>query len=102
MYVKTTLDDRRIEVINGWLCLDGRPEVQELVVLDAHPNRQAILKVSPKATQMGGRLALTMAEASTAQATLRRQQDSFDGSHRAVTERLRHAVWQKVFAEGAE
>jgi len=102
VYVKTTLDDRKVEVINGWLCLDGKPEVSELVVLDEHPNRQAILKVQPKATHMGGRLPLTMAEASTAQAALRRQQDRFDGSHHAVSERLRNAVWQKVFAEGAE
>jgi hypothetical protein len=60
-YVKTTLDGRQVEVINGWLCLDGKPETDALVVLDEHPNRQAILKASPKATHMGGRLPLTMA-----------------------------------------
>lgn len=102
VYVKTTLDGREVAVINGWLCLDGRPEVRALVVLDEHPNRQAILQVQPRATHMGGRLPLTMAEASTAQAALRRQQDGFDGSRPAVAERLRRAVWQKVFAEGAE
>jgi hypothetical protein len=102
VFVKTTLDGRQVEVIDGWLCLDGRPEVRELVVLDEHPNRQAILKVQPKATHMGGRLPLTMAEASVAQAALRRQQDRFDGSPQAVAERLRQAVWQKSFAEGVE
>jgi len=33
------------------------------------------------------------------QGALRRAHDTFDGSRHAVTERLRNAVWQKVFAE---
>ena len=100
--VKTTQDDRKVEVIDGWVCLAGVPEVQALVVLDEHPNRQAILKVCPKATHMAGRLPLTMAEASVAQAALRRMQDRFDGSPQSVAERLRQAVWQKSLAEGVE
>ena len=58
--------------------------------------------VVPGATHIGGRIPLTMPEASVAQGALRRQQDRFDGSPRAVQERLRNAIWQKVFAEGAE
>ena len=100
--VKVTLDDRKVEVIDGWVCLAGVPEVRALVVLDEHPNRQAILKLAPKATHMAGRLPLSMAEASVAQAALRRMQDRFDGSPQAVAERLRRAVWQKSAAEGAE
>jgi hypothetical protein len=92
--VKTTLDGRAVEIINGWVCLDGKPETDEVVVLDEHPNRQAILKAVPKATHMAGRLPLTMA--------LRRHHDKFDGSAVAVSERLRQAVWQKAFAEGVE
>lgn len=102
VFVKETLDGRQVEVINGWVCLAGVPETRELVVLDEHPNRQNILKVHPKATHMAGRIALTLPEASTAQGALRRMQDRFDGSPQAVSERMRHAVWQKVFAEGAE
>lgn len=100
--VKYLSDDRKVEIIDGWLCLEGRPEVRELVVLDEHPNRQAILRVVPKATHMAGRIPLTMPEASVAQAALRRAHDTFDGSAHAVTERMRHAVWQKVFADGAD
>lgn len=100
--VKTTLDGRSVEVINGWVCLDGKPETDALVVLEEHPNRQAILKLVPKATHMAGRLPLTMAEASVAQAALRRHQDTFDGSAVAVAERLRKAIWQKAAAEGVE
>lgn len=102
VYVKTTLDGRKVEIINGWVCLEGRPETDEIVVLEEHPNRQAIQKAVPKATHMAGRLPLTMAEASVAQAALRRHHDSFDGSPLAVSERLRKAVWQKAMAEGVE
>ena len=101
-YVKTTLDDRKVEVIDGWICLDGVREANELVVLDEHPNRQAIRAAMPSATHIAGRLPLDMAQASMAQSALRRYYDSFDGSSLAVQERLRNAVWQKVFAEGAE
>jgi hypothetical protein len=102
VYVKHLSDDRVVEVIGRWVCIDGQPEADHLVVIDEHPNRQAILKVVPGATHVAGRLPLTMPQASTAQAALRRAHDSFDGSRQAVTERLRNAVWQKVFAEGAE
>lgn len=101
-FVKWTIDDRKVEVIDGWVCLDGVREASELTALAEHPNRQAILKVLPGASHMGGRIALTLPEASVAQAALRRHQDTFDGSPRAVQARLRQAVWQKVFADGAE
>ena len=100
--VKTTLDGRAVEVVNGWVCLAGQPEADEIIVLDEHPNRQAIQKMVPRATHMAGRLPLTMAEASVAQAALRRHHDTFDGSAIAVAERLRKAVWQKAAAEGVE
>jgi hypothetical protein len=100
--VKTTLDGRRVEVIGRHLCLDGVPETDTLTVLDEHPNRQAILQAVPRATHIGGRLPLTLAEASVAQAALRQAHDTFDGSPQAVSARLRHAVWQKTLADGAE
>jgi hypothetical protein len=100
--VKTTLDGRRVEVIGGHVCLDGRPEADTLVVLDEHPNRQAILKVQPRATHVAGRLPLTLAEASVAQAALRRAHDRFDGTAQAARERLRQAVWRKTVTDGAE
>jgi hypothetical protein len=58
--------------------------------------------VCPRATHIAGRLPLTLAEASVAQAALRRHHDRFDGSPMAVSERLRRAAWRKVLAEGAE
>jgi hypothetical protein len=101
-FVKTTLDGRRVEVVGRWVCLDGRPEADALVVIDEHPNRQAILAAVPRATHVAGRLPLTLGEASVAQAALRRVTDTFDGSAAAVRERLRAAVWNKLVADGAE
>jgi hypothetical protein len=101
-YVKHLADDRLVEVIGRYVCIEGEPEADHLVVIDEHPNRQAILKAVPGATHVAGRVPLTMPQASMAQAALRRAHDTFDGSPHAVAERMRHAVWQKVFAEGAE
>lgn len=102
VYVKTTQDGRLVEVIDGWVCLGGKPETDALVVLDEHPNRQAIQRAVPKASHMAGRLPLTLHEASVAQAALRRHHDRFDGSAVAVAERLRKALWQKATADGVE
>lgn len=102
IYVKTTLDGRQVEVINGWVCLAGQRETDSIVALDEHPNRQAILRAVPKASHMAGRLPLTLAEASVAQAALRRHQDAFDGSPYAVAERLRKVSWVKAMTEGVE
>lgn len=102
VYVKHLSDDRVVEVIGRNVCIEGQPEADHLVVIDEHPNRQAILKAVPGATHVAGRVPLTMPQASMAQAALRRAHDTFDGSAHAVSERLRNAIWQKVFAEGAE
>ena len=102
VYVKHLADDRLVEVIGRHVCIAGEPEADHLVVIDEHPNRQAILRAVPGATHVAGRVPLTMPQASMAQAALRRANDTFDGSAHAVSERLRHAVWRKVLAEGAE
>jgi hypothetical protein len=102
LLVKTTLDGRKVEVIGEQLCLDGQPEADHLVPLDEHPNRQAIQRAVPLATHMAGRLPLTMAEASVAQAAMRRAGDRFDGTSAAINERLRRAVWQKTAVDGAD
>lgn len=102
VFVKLTLDGRRVEVRGHQVCLDGWPEADVLVPLDDHPNRQAILRAVPEATHVAGRLPLTLAQASTAQAALRRATDRFDGSPQAVRERMRAAVWQKSMADGPD
>jgi hypothetical protein len=41
-YIKTTLDGRKVEVIDGWICLGGAREADALIPMEEHPNRQAI------------------------------------------------------------
>lgn len=102
VFVKHLSDGRVVEVIGRQVCIDGQPEADQLVVIDEHPNRKAILRAVPGASHVAGRLPLTLAQASVAQAALRRAHDAFDGGRHEVNERLRQAVWQKALADGAE
>ena len=86
VWVKTTQDGRRVEVIDGWVCLAGAREADSLIPMEEHPNRQAIAK----------------AEAAVAQSALSAAQRIFDASPAGSTQRLRHAVWAKAAAEGVE
>ena len=101
-YIKTTLDGRKVEVIDGWICLGGAREADCLIPMDEHPNRQAIQKAVPGATHAGGRLPFTLAEAAAVQGALSIAQRDFDASAAGITQRLRHAVWAKAHADGVE
>jgi len=101
-YIKTTQDGRKVEVIDGWICLGGVRESNNLVPMDEHPNRQAIVRTVPGATHAAGRLPLTLPEAAIAQNALSAGQRDFDASPSGITQRIRHAVWTKAFAEGVE
>jgi hypothetical protein len=101
-YIKTTLDGRKVEVIDGWVCLAGLREADSLIPMEEHPNRQAITKTVPGATHAAGRLPFTLAEAAMAQNALSAAQRIFDASPAGITQRLRHAVWAKATAEGVE
>jgi hypothetical protein len=102
VYIKTTQDGRKVEVIDGWVCLGGVREADNLIAMDAHPNRQAIAKAVPGATHVAGRLPLTLPEAAVAQGALSIAQRQFDASPAGITQRLRKAVWAKTAAEGIE
>jgi hypothetical protein len=101
-YIKTTQDGRRVEVIDGWICLGGAREADSLIPMDEHPNRQAIVRAVPGATHAGGRLPFTLAEAAAVQSALSIAQRNFDASPAAITQRLRHAMWAKATADGVE
>jgi hypothetical protein len=101
-YIKTTLDGRKVEVIDGWICLGGAREADCLIPMDEHPNRQAIARAVPGATHAGGRLPFTLAEAAAVQSALSIAQRNFDASPAGITQRLRHAVWAKAHADGVE
>lgn len=100
--VRTTADGRKVEVIDGWVCLDGHPEADHLVPLDEHPNRQAIMRSVPGTTHMAGRIPLDHAQAATANAAMTIAQRQFDASEAGINERIRRAVWQRAQAEGVD
>ncbi|MBT9549383.1 MAG: hypothetical protein IV088_00930 [Hydrogenophaga sp.] len=102
VYIKTTQDGRKVEVIDGWVCLGGVREADNLIAMDEHPNRQAIAKAVLGATHVAGRLPLTLPEAAVAQGALSIAQRQFDASPAGITQRLRKAVWAKTAAEGVE
>jgi hypothetical protein len=101
-YIKTTEGGLKVEVIDGAVCLDGKPETSTLVDLNAHPNREAILRAAPKATHMAGRIPLTHSEAGNASSALYRAKNDFDPSPKAIMERLRLSVIERARAEGIE
>ncbi|MDF1484090.1 hypothetical protein PY257_02645 [Ramlibacter sp. H39-3-26] len=100
--VKTTQDGRRVEVIDGWVCLAGVREADHLVPLLEHPNRQAIALAVPGASHVAGRIPLTHEETAIAQGAMAAARREFDASPAAITQRIRHAVWAKTAAEGVE
>ncbi len=102
VYVKTTEDGRKVEVIDGWLCLGGQRETDTLVPLIEHPNRQAIAKAVPGATHMGGRIPLRHDETAIAQGAMNQAKREFSTDPIAIADRFRKAVWAKAQFEGVE
>ncbi|WP_454731017.1 MULTISPECIES: hypothetical protein [Cupriavidus] len=100
--VKLTQDGRKVEVIDGWVCLAGAREADRLVPVLEHPNRQGIARAVPGATHMAGRVPLTHAEAAIAQGALAAAQRAFDASPSGIAQRIRRAIWAKTAAEGVE
>lgn len=100
--IKITQDGRRVEVIDGWVCLAGAREADGLIPMSEHPNRQAIAKAVPGATHVAGRIPLRHDEAAVAQGALSAAQRIFDASPAGITQRIRQATWAKAHAEGVE
>lgn len=100
--VKTTEDGRKVEVIDGWICLAGVREADHLVPLLEHPNRLAIARAVPGATHVAGRVPLTHEEAAIAQGAMSAAQRDFDASPAGIAQRIRLAVWAKTAADGVE
>lgn len=101
-FIKSTLDGRRVEVIDGAICLDGRFEAKELIQVAEHPNRQAILQALPGATHMAGRLPLTAEEATKTQDAMFAEKRAIDLSPQAIDRRLREAMFYRAKMEGIE
>jgi hypothetical protein len=101
-FIRSTSDGRKIEVIDGAVCLDGRIEARELIELGEHPNRQAILKAVPGATHMAGRLALTLEEAHMVNDAMGESKREIDLSPVAINRRLQDVMFHRAKMEGIE
>jgi hypothetical protein len=100
--VKTTQDGRRLEVVGQAILLGGKLEAVELVPVEKHPNRRAILEVMPEAAFMAGRVALTAEEGRIAQDALEEGERQFLSDPRAIEERFRHAANRREAELGIE
>jgi hypothetical protein len=100
--VKITQDGRKLEVNGLAICLDGKLEAFELIEVEMHPNRRAILKVLPEATHMAGRVALTKEEADIVQAVFKEVEQQILASPAAINERFRIAAMRRARDEGIE
>jgi hypothetical protein len=90
-YIKTTEDSRKVEVIGTAVCLDGKPEAYELIDINDHPNKHAILRAVPNATHMAGRLPLTIEQASAVRGALARAYSNPFDNPKAISEYFRIA-----------
>lgn len=92
IYIKTTQDGRKVEVIGTSICLGGRPESDRLIAVIDHPHWRRILQAVPEATHMAGRVALSVDEAQKTQLALSAAREAFDASPLGVAERSRLAI----------
>jgi hypothetical protein len=100
--VKTTLDGRKLEVIGLAICLDGKLEAFELIEVNMHPNKRAILEVMPEATHMAGRVALSREEADTVTAAFQETEAQILANPAAIAERFRIAAMWRARRDGIE
>lgn len=101
VFIRTTSDGRKIEVINGSVCLDGRPIANTLTDVKTHPNKEAILFVLPNAAFMAGPIALTAEEASVARGAMEAAKPG-DKDRVSIEERFRKGWNKRAFEMGIE
>jgi len=101
-HIKTTEDGRKVEVIGRAICLGGRPEAYELIAIDGHPNKDAILAAVPDATHMAGRLPLTLEQATLARDALAGASASPFADPRAVEDFFRTTYRKRDQADRIE
>ena len=101
VFIRTTSDGRKIEVINGSVCLDGRPIANTLTDVKIHPNKEAILFVLPNAAFMAGPIALTAEEASVARGAMEAAKPG-DKDRISIEERFRKGWNKRAFEMGIE
>ncbi len=69
-FIRATSDGRKVEVIGGQICVDGKPVADRIVEVETHPNKAAILHTLPNAAFMAGPIVLTAEEGSLVRGAL--------------------------------
>lgn len=101
VFIRTTSDGRKIEVINGSVCVDGKPVADTLTDVKTHPNKEAILFVLPNAAFMAGPVALTAEEASVVRGALEAAKPGINDRVK-IEERFRKSWNKRAFECGIE
>lgn len=101
VFIRTTSDGRKIEVIDGKVCVDGRPVADGLTDVKTHPNREAILFALPNAAFMAGPVALTAEEASIVRGALEAAKPGLN-DRVGIEERFRKSWNKRAFECGIE
>jgi hypothetical protein len=70
VFIRETSDGKKVEVINGYVCLDGKQITDTLVEVKNHPNKEAIYFSLPNAAFMAGPIVLTAEEGSVARGAI--------------------------------
>jgi hypothetical protein len=100
-FIRTTSDGRKVEVIGAQICVDGKPVADQLVEVETHPNKAAILRTLPNAAFMAGPLVLTVEEGSLVRGALAAAKPAETGPVE-IDKRFRNAWNARSRAAGIE
>jgi hypothetical protein len=101
VFIRTTSDGRKIEVINGKVCLNGKPVADSLTDVKVHPNKESILFTLPNAAFMAGPIVLTAEEASVVRGALEAAKPGVK-DRVTIEERFRKSWNKRAFEMGIE
>jgi hypothetical protein len=101
VFIRTTNDGRKVEVINGNVCIDGKAVADTLTDLKVHPNKEAILFALPNAAFMAGPVVLTAEEASVARGAMEAAKPGMK-DRVTIEERFRKGWNKRAFEMGIE
>jgi hypothetical protein len=101
VFIRTTSDGRKIEVIDGKVCVDGRPVADSLVDVKTHPNKEAIYFALPNAAFMAGPIVLTDEEASVVRGAIEAAKPGMQ-DRIEIEERFRKRWNSRAFESGIE
>lgn len=100
-FIRMTSDGRKVEVIDGKVCIDGKAVADALTEVKKHPNREAIYFTLPNAAYMAGPVVLTEEEASVVRGALEACKPGLR-DRVTIEERFRKSWNKRAFEMGIE